>query len=69
MKSITWGKSEPLHVETPLGIVNIRCGLSDTSGRSVDSIEVIPSCYAGERRVVLRGYGNTRLVQLKNRRA
>ncbi len=59
MKSLTWDKTEALHVETPLGIVNIRCGLSDMKGRPVDSIEVIPSCYAGEQKVVRRGYCNT----------
>lgn len=58
-----------LHVETPLGVVNIRVGLTDTSGRPVDSIEVIPDCYAGEKKVIRRGYGNTRMIELKTVRA
>ncbi len=53
-----------LHVETPLGIVNILVGLSDHKGRRVDAVQVIPNHYAGERKVVRRGYGNTRLVEL-----
>lgn len=56
-----------LHVETPLGIVNIRAGLTDRHGRAVESIEFIPNTYAGEPKVVRRGYANTRLVQLKRR--
>src|SRR5512135_3306606 len=31
-----------LHVETPNGIVNIRCGLSDAEGRTVDAVEIFP---------------------------
>lgn len=53
-----------LHVETPLGIVNIRIGLSDAEGRRVESIEVIPNDYAGEPRVDVDGYRNTRLVEV-----
>lgn len=56
-----------LHVETPLGIVNIRVGLSDIHGRRVDSIETIPNAYAGERVVRVRGYRNTRMVELKHK--
>jgi hypothetical protein len=53
-----------LHVETPLGIVNIRVGLNDLKGRKVDSIEVIPNRYAGEKKVTRRGFANTRLIEL-----
>lgn len=53
-----------LHVETPLGIVNIRIGLHDAEGRRVNSIEVIPDEYAGEPRVDVDGYRNTRLVEV-----
>lgn len=67
MKSISWNKRDMLHIETPLGIVNIRCGLSDLNGRAVDSIEVIPANYAGENKIVRRGYCNTRLIQLKRK--
>ena len=54
-----------LHVETPLGIINIRVGLADGTGRAVDSIEVIPNNYAGEPKVLRKGYANTRLVRCK----
>lgn len=57
-----------LHIETPLGIVNITLGLSDVSGRVVESIEVIPNKYAGELKVKRSGYGNTRLIQCKKTR-
>lgn len=68
MKIITWDKREPLHVETPLGIVNIRCGLSDMRGRAVDSVEIIENQYAGEQKVVIRpGKHNIRLVQLNRK--
>ena len=66
MKRIVAGRAG-VHVETPLGIVNIRVGLVDRRGRDVDSIEVIPNQYAGEPKVVRRGYCNTRLVRLKGR--
>jgi len=54
-----------LHVETPLGIVNIRVGLTDMRGRAVESIQVIPDGHAGEKKIIRRGYSNTRLIQLK----
>mgnify|MGYP001619006891 CR=1 FL=1 len=55
-----------LHVETPLGIVNITVGLSDTEGRRVESIETIACQCHGEPKVIRRGYGNTRLIELKS---
>ena len=64
MKTIVHKKG-CLHVETPNGIVNIRVGLMDRFGRSVDSISVDPDRHAGENKVVMRGYGNTRLVRLR----
>jgi hypothetical protein len=70
MKSIVWTERKQrnngtLHIETPLGIVNIRVGLSDLEGHKVDSIEVIPNAdYPNEGKVIRDGYGNTRLVQL-----
>jgi hypothetical protein len=54
-----------LHIETPLGIVNITVGLVDRHGRWVESIQVIPSCYKGEKKVMRSGYANTRLIQCK----
>lgn len=59
---------EQLHVETPLGVINIRCGLSDMKGRKIDSVTVIPDEYADELKVVRRGLHNTRLVQLKTKK-
>ena len=56
---------EVLHIETPNGVVNIRVGLFDRKGRSVDSIAVSPDAYANEPKVVLYGRHNTRLVRLK----
>jgi hypothetical protein len=52
-----------LHVETPLGIVNITVGLHDSNGKRVDSIEVIPSNYAGEPKRTRDGYANTRIIE------
>jgi hypothetical protein len=69
MKRVYLRSGDFFHVETPLGVVNIRAGLSDRRGRAVDSIEVIPSNGAGEPKVIRRGYANTRLVQLKGVRA
>ncbi|KKN74115.1 hypothetical protein LCGC14_0394550 [marine sediment metagenome] len=55
-----------LHIETPLGIVNIRVGLRDLKGRAVDSIQIIPDQCPGEQKVVRRGgCPNIRLIQLK----
>lgn len=54
-----------LHVETPNGIVNIRVGLTDSEGRSVDSIECLPDQYVGEPQVTLDGYSNTRMIREK----
>lgn len=54
-----------LHVETPNGIVNIRVGLTDSEGRSVDSVECIPDSYVGEPAVTLVGYANTRMIRQK----
>jgi len=56
-----------LHIETPLGLINIRVGLMDSQGRIVESIEVIPDKFAGENKIVRRGCYNTRLIQLKKK--
>jgi hypothetical protein len=60
---LTRARDSLLHVETPLGIVNIRVGLHDVEGRRVDSVEVIPNGYAGEPRVEVDGYRNTRMIE------
>lgn len=51
-----------LHVETPLGIVNIHVGLHDRNSREVEAVQMLPNNYAGESKVVVRG---GRFVQLK----
>jgi len=58
-------KNGLLHVETPLGVINIRAGLTDSTGRRVDSITVTPDEITGDRKIVRRGYYNTRMVELK----
>ena len=62
MKTITH-RDGLLHVETPLGIVNIRVGLHDAKGRRVDSIEVLAPACSGDKKVRLSGYSNTRLIE------
>ena len=57
-----------LHIETPLGIVNIKVGLLDTKLRKVESVSVTPNSTCGDTRVVRRGIANTRLVELKGKR-
>jgi len=65
-KVLYWDKKEALHIETPNGIVNIRCNLTDLRGRAVDSIEIIPDRYAGENKVkVMPSRHNVRLIRLK----
>ena len=55
-----------LHVEVPLGIVNIRIGEVDHVGREVNTIELVPDNYPKENKVVARGGPhNTKLVRLK----
>ena len=55
MKRVTSGRAECIHVETPLGIVNIYVGLRDNKGRRVERISVQPNQYAGEPKVIYRG--------------
>lgn len=68
-----------LHIETPLGIVNIRVGLRTLEGRACDSIEVIPDQEQGFETVRVfwptmvggeaptSSYGNLRLIAIENR--
>lgn len=52
-----------LHIETPLGIVNVRVGLKDMQGYPVDSVEVIPDQVRDDNLTVGRdGLANTRLI-------
>lgn len=46
-------KTRLLHVETPLGIVNIYLGLTDIKGRRVERVDMLPNNYSGERKVVV----------------
>lgn len=67
MKSIrhTASARDPLlHVETELGIVNVRTNLHDSDGRRVESVEIIPNAYSGEPPIIVDGFRNTRLVEL-----
>jgi hypothetical protein len=54
-----------IHVETPLGIVNINIGLTDIHGRRVENVQMRPNVYAGEPRVTVVG---NRFVELKGKR-
>ena len=64
MKRITWQNPDKvLHIETPLGIVNIRVGLEDSSGQRVEAIEIIPNNFAGEPKVEVDGARHTRLIE------
>lgn len=64
-RTITARASELIHIETPLGIVNIYTGLTDTAGRRVESVQMIPNNYAGEPAVRVRG---GRFVELKTKK-
>lgn len=56
-------RDDYIHIELPLGIVNLYPGLHDNRGRRVDAIEILPDDhYAGER--IVRRYGD-RLVETK----
>lgn len=61
---VRWMNGNILHVETPNGIVNVHVGLTDRLGRDVDAVEIIPTSYAGEARVVRHG---NRLIRLKGK--
>ncbi len=58
------GKQSTLvHVETPLGIVNIRTNLKDVHGNRVDTIEFLPNDYSGEPKVTVDGSRVVRLIE------
>ncbi|MBI3248848.1 MAG: hypothetical protein HYZ50_20285 [Deltaproteobacteria bacterium] len=61
MKIVRARSNQLLHVETPLGIINILVGLTNHQGQPVDSIMVIP-----DDRVRRAGLANTRLIGRKN---
>jgi hypothetical protein len=64
MKTVSL-KNGLLHVETPLGVINIRVGLVDSTGRRVDSVTVTPDEIIGDKKIIRRGYYNTRMIELK----
>lgn len=51
-----------IHIETPLGIFNIRLNLQDKKGRKVEHVSVIGSKRCGDKIVKSTGY---RLIELK----
>ena len=51
MKTVLHSKGI-LHVETPLGIVNIHVGLQDRNGREVEAVEMLPDRMLHDYRVV-----------------
>lgn len=55
-------RGDGLHIETPLGIVNIRHKLGGFDRRVV-SIEILPNRYHNEPAVRLDGFTNNRLVE------
>ena len=63
MKTIVHSKGT-LHVETPLGIVNVHVGLQDARGRRVERVSMLPNRYAGEPKVVVQG---SRFIELKRK--
>jgi hypothetical protein len=69
MKTVKPGKADVVHVETPLGIVNIHVGLHDVDGRRVENVSVQCNDYAGEPTVRIDGnlkykHKGMRLVEL-----
>jgi hypothetical protein len=56
IKRMTWKNTEKgLQIETPLGVVSIRVGLTDWEGRKVETIEIAPNNLAGQPKVVAEG--------------
>lgn len=41
-------KDDLLHIETEGGIINVRVGLSDSKGRPITSIEILPDRQLGD---------------------
>lgn len=74
MRTISWGytprsRNDVLHIETPLGIINVRAGLEDRHYREVVSIEILADASMRDDRKKIRLYGvvNNRLVLLKKK--
>lgn len=65
MKRVVLKRGQRLHVETPLGIVNIYTGLTDRLGREVENVSMSEDRMVGEPKVVRRG---CRFVKLKTRK-
>jgi len=56
------------HIEVEGCIVNIRTGLTDTRGRKVTHVEILPDNYAGEPKWKVSGNRNNRVIQLKTKK-
>ena len=67
IKRVDAGRARIIHVETELGIVNIHLRLTDTKGRKVERVSMIPDQYAGELRVTVTRDG--RFIQSKARKS
>lgn len=65
IKTVRPGRARIIHVETPLGIVNIYLGLRDEQGRHVEQVEMIPNRYVGEPKVEVTG---TRFIEQKKQK-
>jgi len=64
IKRVTVSKRDRvIHVETPLGLVNIFVNLVDTKGRRVERIEIRGNDYSGEPLVAIHGSGVVSLVE------
>ena len=58
MKTISFGRSDLIHVETDLGIVKIH-RVHYSGGQRVERIEILPNRYAGEPAVWIDGEPDT----------
>ena len=57
-----------LKVECDNCVIVIREGLSDTKGRPVTSVQIIPDKYVGERKNIrVGGCANVRVITLKKK--
>ncbi len=48
LATVNWISNNTLHIETELGIINIRLGLTNAEGQKVESIEVLADQYADQ---------------------
>lgn len=60
----TWINDHTLHIETELGIVNIKVGYTDMTGQKVETIEVFADQYAGEPQCRVNGKDKAGYLQI-----